>query len=77
MNSLSNKHEGAFETYWKPEYNEAMLKHIVGFEIEITDIQCTFKLSQNRSVQDRQRVITHLEARGSTALAKAMKATLD
>ena len=77
VNSLSNKYEGAFETYWKPEYNEAMLKHIVGFEIEITDIQCTFKLSQNRSDQDRQRVITHLEARGSTALAKAMKTTLD
>jgi transcriptional regulator len=52
-----------------------MLKHIVGFEVEITDIQCKYKLSQNRSEQDVGSVIEHLEARGSKALADAVKAT--
>jgi transcriptional regulator len=75
VDTLSNKYEIAFETYWKPEYNAGMLKHIVGFEVEITDIQCQYKLSQNRSEQDVGSVIEHLEARGSTALADAVKAT--
>lgn len=33
---------------------------IMGFEIEITDIQCKFKLSQNRPLEDQQRVIEEL-----------------
>ena len=65
VDSLSNKYEEAFETYWKPEYNESMLKHIVGFEIEITDIQCKYKLSQNRSDRDRQSVAKELDSLGS------------
>ena len=33
---------------------------IVGFEIEITDIQAKFKLSQNRPPQDQQSVAEKL-----------------
>jgi transcriptional regulator len=50
-----------------------MLAGIVGIEIAIREIQGKFKLSQNRSAEDRARVVTQLEARGtdeSTALAK-------
>ncbi len=72
VDRLSNKYEEAFETYWEPDYNAGMLKHIVGFEIEITDIQCKYKLSQNRSEQDRESVITHLQERDSMALANAV-----
>ncbi|ETN92979.1 Protease synthase and sporulation protein PAI 2 [Gammaproteobacteria bacterium MOLA455] len=75
VNRLSNKYEEAFETYWEPDYNAGMLKHIVGFEIDITDIQCQYKLSQNRSEQDRENVISHLQDTGSTGLADAIRAT--
>ncbi len=37
-----------------------LLSMIVGFEIEITDIQGKFKLSQNRPLEDQRRVIEEL-----------------
>jgi len=72
VDRLSNKYEEAFETYWEPDYNAGMLKHIIGFEIEITDIQCKYKLSQNRAEQDRENLIAHLQDRGSKGLADAV-----
>lgn len=48
---------------------------IAGFEIEITDIQASFKLSQNRPPEDRQRVIEKLSQSGNqteAAVAKLM-----
>ena len=64
---------------WKPELTgerrTRLLGMIVGFEIEVTDIQAKFKLSQNRPAEDRSRVIAELN--GSThqtevAVAKLM-----
>ena len=49
-----------------------MLHGIVGIEITITSIQCKFKLSQNRSIQDQSNVQEQLAASGYKALAKAM-----
>jgi len=40
---------------------ENQMKAIVGFEIEITDIQAKYKLSQNRNAEDYQRVVEHLQ----------------
>lgn len=52
-------------TPWEPnlagERRTKLLGMIVGFEIEISDIQAKFKLSQNRSVEDRLRVVAELE----------------
>lgn len=39
---------------------QAMLAGIVAFALDIEDIQAKFKLSQNRSIEDRQRVIAQL-----------------
>ena len=50
-----------------------MLGAITGFEVVISDIQAQYKLSQNRSDQDRKQVIKALDNIGSTELAKAMK----
>jgi transcriptional regulator len=58
---------------WVPEYDPKRLGGIVGIEIAIREIQGKFKLSQNRSAEDRARVVARLEARGSdesNALAK-------
>ena len=70
---LTAKFESAFDKPWQPDYQESMLKGIVGIEIEITEIQCKFKLSQNRSSEDRSRVIEALGARGSHQIEKAMQ----
>lgn len=71
---LANSHESGYEKPWTPKYNESMLKGIVGLEISVREIQCKFKLNQNRSAQDRIGVIEALETAGSSDLASAMKA---
>lgn len=52
------------------------MRGIVGFEIEISDVQAAVKLSQNRDEKNYTRVIKALEARGdmsSAEIAKWMK----
>lgn len=73
VDSLAHTYESQLEQPWEPDYKASMLKAIVGFELEITEIQCKFKLSQNRSYQDQQSVINALELSGSHQLAEAMK----
>ena len=58
-----------------------MLKAIVGIEIEVTRVEGKFKLSQNRSAEDRTGVVLGLEADAiaqrqpeADALAQAMQA---
>jgi len=58
------------------DFRDRMLGAIVGFEIEISQLSGKFKLSQNRSLDDRRRVVTALEA-GNAAekeLAALMRA---
>jgi transcriptional regulator len=52
-----------------------MLKAIVGVEISIDEIQCKYKLSQNRPAADQQGVIDKLDYLGSESLAQAMRKT--
>lgn len=56
-----------YEQQWKMEelpqdYLHGMMKGIVAFQIEITRLLGKFKLSQNRSRADRERVIAALRA---------------
>ncbi|MDF2456611.1 MAG: transcriptional regulator [Cytophagaceae bacterium] len=54
----------------------AQLKGIVGFEIEIEEVQAAYKLSQNRDEKNHLRIIDELEKKGdenSTHIAKEMK----
>ena len=51
------------------------LKGLVGFEIEIQDIQAAYKLSQNRNEHDFSNIITNLEQQNdapSKAVAQSM-----
>ncbi len=73
VETLANKYEAAFDSPWQPEYGAAMLTAIVGIEIRITDVQCKYKLSQNRSSQDRVQVVEKLKSLGSNRLAEAME----
>lgn len=46
------------------------LKAIVGFEMNISDVQARFKLSQNRNAHDYESVIRHLKERGDEGAVK-------
>jgi len=73
VNALTAKYEAAFESPWQPEYKPSMLGAIIGVEVAISEIQCKYKLSQNRSVQDRSQVVDQLKAVGSNKLAEVME----
>lgn len=58
-----------------PEYIETMLKSIIGLSIQITDITGAMKLSQNKSLADRESVAAHLQCSGRVKLGQAMLLT--
>lgn len=73
VNKLTAKYEANMPSPWQPDYNPKMLNAIVGIEISIREIQCKYKLSQNKSEQDQQQVIDQLNSNGSKNVAKAMQ----
>ena len=73
VDSLTEKYESSFEVPWLPDYKASMLGAIVGIEVSIKEIQCKYKLSQNRPEGDREQVIKQLENTGSGSLAEAMR----
>ena len=76
VEALSERYESGFESPWEPQYRDAMLRAIIGVEIEIEELQCKYKLSQNRPAQDQQGVIDKLEELGSESLVQAMRQNL-
>ena len=83
IKKLTDKHigmdsPGSFNNISK-DYIDSMLKAIVGFRIEVESLENVFKLSQNKNVEDQQKIIEHLENRkepGSDFIAKKMKERL-
>jgi transcriptional regulator len=83
---LTAVHEGGRAMPWHvsdapADFIEATQRAIVGIEIEVTRLEGKFKLSQNRSAQDRTGVVLGLEADAAQglqpdaeALAQAMQA---
>ena len=74
---LTRTHEAAEPKPWKmgdapPDYINAMLKSIVGLEVDITRLVGKFKLSQNREVRDRVSAGQTLLSQGDGALGQAM-----
>jgi transcriptional regulator len=72
VDKLTEQNESSYPDPWQSDYAASMLRGIIGFEISITSIQCKFKLSQNRSVQDQSNVQKQLTDRGHKALANEM-----
>ena len=64
LDDLVNRYEGGRAKPWHLQLEgrelAAMLEAIVGFRLTIERIDTKFKLSQNRSADDRERVITAL-----------------
>jgi transcriptional regulator len=63
--------ESTYQQQWESltdKYKTGMLKGIVGFKIEVTDLQAKYKLSQNRSDTEKEKIIRELsESTESTA----------
>lgn len=55
------------------DYLERQLGHIVGIEVQITRIEAKFKLSQNRSTEDRRQAAHHAAGAGAIDLGAAME----
>jgi transcriptional regulator len=84
VRALSDVHESASDTPWRvadapPEFIANMLNAIVGVELTIARLEGKWKLSQNRSIPDRQGVVRGLQAPDSPAalqMAELVKANL-
>jgi len=66
ITALSNRHEAQFETPWTMDKlpqkkTQAMLKAITGFRIEIAEVNGISKMSQNKSVRDKNGVVFGLK----------------
>ena len=72
VETLTQKYESTLPQPWQPDYRSTMLQAIVGVEVTVSEIQCKYKLSQNRPARDRSRVAAALKENGSTALAAIM-----
>ena len=81
---LVNHHEAQYDNPWQMEYADTefingMLKEIVGFEMAIEQVQCKFKISQNRPTEDQISVVESLRASKNASakeIADLMKAHL-
>jgi transcriptional regulator len=72
LHELIPMFEAAYADQWaglNQKYRERMLSHIVGFEIAITKIEAKFKLSQNRTKDEQQKIIDSLGEAGDTTVS--------
>ncbi len=57
-------YEPGYQEQWNSltnKFKSGMLKGIVAFEIEVTELQGQKKLSQNKTIEERQRIIAQLQ----------------
>lgn len=73
VDALTEKYESDFDQPWELAYRQSLLDLIIGIEIQISEFQCKYKLSQNRSAIDRANVIEALRRNGADPLAQAME----
>lgn len=72
LHELIPMFEPAYADQWaglSQTYRDRMLSHIVGFEITVTKIEAKFKLSQNRTRDEQQKVIDSLGHDADTAVS--------
>ncbi|MGB8065568.1 MAG: FMN-binding negative transcriptional regulator [Candidatus Sulfotelmatobacter sp.] len=80
LHDLIPTFEATYAEQWdslSESYRVRMLGHIVGFEIEITKIEAKFKLSQNRTRAEQQKVIDSLSRATDTAISGTARLMCD
>ena len=75
----NNPHSPALVEHISGDYMNTMMKAIVMFEIEVTNIEHVFKLSQNRDAVSREHIMDKLNESSDAGkqVASAMKAHFD
>lgn len=79
LDAIAGRHEDRIAGEpWKrdqvdPAKIASLLRGIVGFEMEVRAWRPTFKLSQNKSAEDRAAIADALDANGSPALAALIR----
>ena len=84
VSGLTDFHEVGRIVPWSvseadPKYFEAQLRGIIAVILRVTKVEAKYKLSQNRSTEDRMRVIADLadsDLYGDHEIAEEMKKTL-
>jgi transcriptional regulator len=84
VTGLTEFHENGRTVPWQvseaePKYLEAQLHGIIAVTLRVTKVEAKYKLSQNRSAEDRKRVIADLASSQSYedhAISEEMKKTL-
>jgi len=79
--AMTARYEAGSEAPWslasvEPGYIDMLAGAVAAFEIAIDRLDVKFKMSQNRPVPDRARVVMHLRARnapGDEAVAKLVE----
>ena len=71
VGALSEIYEGGRKAPWRladepADYVEGMVRGIIGFAIPVTRLEGKYKLNQNRSATDRQRVVAALREESDT-----------
>jgi transcriptional regulator len=72
----NNPHSPASVSKMDPAYVEQMMKAIIGFEVEVINIQHVFKTSQNKDEANYKSIVEHLERTenaGAKEMAEIMK----
>ena len=71
LNKLTERHDvtclDSVQARYSREQKARLLDMIIGFEIEVSEVQGKFKLSQNRSQDDQQSVMQHLNDSASAS----------
>ena len=67
----NNEHSPALVEKMSGEYVSKMMKAIIAFEIEVTQLDNVFKLSQNRDKESYHNIIPQLKEQGGEAAAIA------
>lgn len=75
----NNAESPALFEHLPQEYVERLVKAIAGFEIEVTETDHVFKLSQNRDAESFQNIIAHLQNGNEDAqqIASLMKQNIE
>jgi transcriptional regulator len=81
LRALTDHNEAGFVHPWAvsdapSEFTQKLLEAIVGIQIEITDLKGKWKISQNRSTQDRATVVAGLTNSGQNEMAELVNSTL-
>jgi transcriptional regulator len=65
LDDTTSKYESHRKNPWKINFPEdtvsSLMKAVVGFSIQITRVEGKFKLSQNRSIEDQEAMLSALE----------------